>query len=220
MLETAHNPPPDDLDTRQRLLEVAGAVFAELGFRGATVRDICQRANTNVASIHYHFGDKEGLYHALLESAIDAAEVARPHAAPEQFASPEDELAVFLRVFLGRLYGGGVPAWLMKILSREMFEPTGALEQLVRAVHRPTTEHLRGIVMRIGRGRMGEGDAVRCTQSIIAQCVFYKHAQAVLRLMGHAQPATQAEIEALAVHVTRFSIAGIRASASNSEEDR
>jgi len=215
MLDTSRIPPPDDLDTRQRLLDVAAGVFAELGFRGATVRDICQRANTNVASIHYHFGDKEGLYHALLTSAIETAEVSRPHAAPEQFASPEEELAEFLRVFLGRLYGGGVPAWLMKILSREMFEPTGALEQLVRAVHRPTIEHLRGIVTRIGRGRSSEADVVRCTQSIIAQCVFYKHAQAVLRLMGHAQPGTPAEIEALAAHVTRFSIAGIRASVPN-----
>ncbi len=220
MFEAAHGPTPDDQDTRRRLLEVAGAVFAELGFRGATVRDICQRANTNVASIHYHFGDKEGIYHALLASAIEVAEVTRPHAAPEQFANPEDELAAFLRVFLGRLYGGGVPTWLMKILSREMFEPTGALEQLVRAVHRPTNEHLRGIVMRIGRGHIGEADAVRCTQSIIAQCVFYKHAQAVLRLMGHAQPATPVEIEALALHVTRFSIAGIQASVSNKEAVR
>lgn len=220
MLETADDSLPDDPDTRQRLLEVAGGVFAELGFRGATVRDICQRASTNVASIHYHFGDKEGLYRALLTSAIDAAEVTRPHAPPEQFASPEDELAAFLRVFLARLYGGGVPAWLMKILSREMFEPTGALEQLVRAVHRPTIEHLRGIVMRIGRGGMSEPDVVRCAQSIVAQCVFYKHAQAVLRLMGHAQPSTPAEIEALAAHVTRFSIAGIHASVSNSEDLR
>jgi len=220
MLDRAHSATPDDLDTRQRLLEVAAVVFAELGFRGATVRDICQRANANVASIHYHFGDKEGLYRALLTSAIDAAEVARPHAAPDRFESPEDELAAFLRVFLGRLYGGGVPAWLMKILSREMFEPTSALEQLVRAVHRPTAEHLRGIVMRVGRGRIGEPDAVRCAQSIIAQCVFYKHAQAVLRLMGHAQPATPAEIEVLAIHVTRFSIAGIHSSATDSEEVR
>jgi len=36
-----------------RLLQVAVEVFAECGFREATVRDICSRANVNVASVNY-----------------------------------------------------------------------------------------------------------------------------------------------------------------------
>ena len=49
-------------DTKLRILEAAGRTFAERGFREATVRDICQAAGSNIASINYHFGDKERLY--------------------------------------------------------------------------------------------------------------------------------------------------------------
>lgn len=211
----------DDLDTRQRLLEVAGAVFAEHGYRGATVRDICQRANANVAAIHYHFGDKDGLYRAGLHSAFEAAEERHPLPGMVAIgASPEDELHAFVLAFLRRLYGGGVPAWLAKILSREMFEPTGALEHLVHRVHRPTFERLRAIVGRLGGPGLSDVDALRCTQSIIAQCVFYKHAQAVLKVMGQPEPAGPAEIEQLAAQIARFSSAGIRGSGRERGEPR
>ncbi|MCY2959331.1 MAG: CerR family C-terminal domain-containing protein [Planctomycetota bacterium] len=207
-----------DLDTRQRLLEVAGAVFAELGYRGATVRDICQRAEANVASIHYHFGDKDGLYRAVLQSAFEAAEARHPRTGSvDAGASAEEELQAFVLAFLRRIYGGGVPTWLMRIMSREMFEPTGALEHLVRTVHRPTFEHLRGIVSRIGGPSLRDEDALRCAQAVIAQCVFYKHAQAVMKLMGHSEPSTPAEIDQLAQQITRFSLAGIRGSSGSKE---
>ena len=45
-----------------RLLHVAIEVFAERGFRATTVRDICSRANVNVASVNYYFRSKEALY--------------------------------------------------------------------------------------------------------------------------------------------------------------
>ncbi len=35
-------------DPRHRLLEAAGEAFAERGFRGTTVREICKRAETNM----------------------------------------------------------------------------------------------------------------------------------------------------------------------------
>ena len=55
--------------TRSRILNAAGPVFADKGFRDATVRDICQAASVNLASVNYHFGDKQRLY---IESVKEA----------------------------------------------------------------------------------------------------------------------------------------------------
>ena len=48
--------------TKKKILLAAGPIFAQKGFRGATVREICDSANVNLASINYYFGDKQQLY--------------------------------------------------------------------------------------------------------------------------------------------------------------
>jgi len=48
--------------TRERILEVALPLFAERGYAGASIRAIAKAAGCNVATLAYHFDDKDGLY--------------------------------------------------------------------------------------------------------------------------------------------------------------
>jgi AcrR family transcriptional regulator len=57
-------------ETRRDILKAAEESFAAAGFAGATTRQVATRAGVNVATLHYHFGNKEGLYRAVLEEAI------------------------------------------------------------------------------------------------------------------------------------------------------
>ena len=54
---------------RANILEVATQVFAEYGFSGARVDEIAARTATSKRMIYYYFGDKEGLFRAVLEAA-------------------------------------------------------------------------------------------------------------------------------------------------------
>jgi AcrR family transcriptional regulator len=55
--------------TRRNILEIATDEFANKGFSGGRVDDIAARTNTSKRMIYYYFGDKEGLFVAVLEHA-------------------------------------------------------------------------------------------------------------------------------------------------------
>src|SRR3954466_1727491 len=87
--------------TRQQLIEAAGQVFAEHGYRAATVREICMRAGANVASIHYHFGDKEKLYLEVLRYAHQKDNESNPGLSKTAaHLSPEERLKQFIKSLL------------------------------------------------------------------------------------------------------------------------
>src|SRR5262245_54607202 len=67
LLRASPMPTPDD--TQQRLLQTAGEIFAEKGFEGTTVREICQRAEVNIAAVNYYFRDKGRLYIEAVKQA-------------------------------------------------------------------------------------------------------------------------------------------------------
>ena len=57
-------------DTPRRLLDSALEMFSELGFDGATTREIAGRAGVNLGLVQYHFGGKEKLWRAAVDHAF------------------------------------------------------------------------------------------------------------------------------------------------------
>lgn len=61
-----------NLDTKTRLLETAATLFADHGYRGASVRRICDLARANPGAVSYHFGGKKQLYRTVLRRAASS----------------------------------------------------------------------------------------------------------------------------------------------------
>ncbi len=57
--------------TRGRILEAALKEFAARGFAGARVGGIARRAKINKRMLYHYFGDKEGLFRAVLHHKIN-----------------------------------------------------------------------------------------------------------------------------------------------------
>src|SRR5919106_326988 len=154
--------------TEKRLLEAAGEIFAEHGYRAATVRQICEKAGANVAAVNYHFGDKEGLYLAVLRSVPDLhAEKYPSRRGLDGNATAEARLRAYVDSLLHRVFDPGRPGWHAKIIAREMVEPTRALDSLLEEVARPLHRELAGIVRQLLGAEADDDDEVRlCALSI------------------------------------------------------
>jgi len=197
--------------TRQRLLDAAGEVFAERGFRAATVRAICLRAGANIAAVNYHFHDKQGLYTAVFGYAHECAVVRHPiNVGSPQVQDPQSRLRAFIKGFLMRILDQGRPAWHGKLMAREMVEPTGALDELVEKAIRPQFLQLSGIIRELV-GDLDETDMRMASISVVCQCLFYHQARSVITRLFPALLMDVSELEALTGHIAAFTIAGLAA---------
>ena len=136
---------------RERLLHEALRIFADKGFAKASTREICQAAGANVASIHYYFGDKAGLYRAVLLHPIEALTSELTH-----FDDPalplEEALRRLMTAFLCPMKVDGLAdehaECGMKLHLREMVEPSAAYKEVIAQYIQP---HHQRVVMLLAR---------------------------------------------------------------------
>lgn len=70
MARTASDARKNDPEkTRENILTIATAEFAEFGLSGGRVDAIAEKTRTSKRMIYYYYGSKEGLYLAVLEKA-------------------------------------------------------------------------------------------------------------------------------------------------------
>jgi AcrR family transcriptional regulator len=194
--------------TRERLLNAAREAFSQHGFQGATVREICRRAEANVAAVNYHFGSKDGLFAEALNFApLKAMQLANVKADED----PEVRLRLFIRDFMLMLLdetNGSLPC---RIMARELADPTPALDKIVREAIAPLHEFLGKLLREIAGEKTGEAELRRCVYSILGQCLYYRHSHPVQQRLHPKLRYDRKEIAAIAQHIADFSLAGINA---------
>ena len=201
---------PDLLgNTRDRLLAAAREVFSEHGFQGATVREICRRAEVNVAAVNYHFSGKEALFVAALSfEPIHALKNNVAHGCAKA------RLQRFIEDFLTQLMNeNGTPQ--CQLMMRELVEPTLALDNIVQEVIAPLHGFVSQLVSDVVGTRITPAELRRCVFSIFGQCLFYRHSHAVIRRLHPKLRYDKKEISATAHHITEFTLAGLRQIAEN-----
>ncbi len=198
-------------DVMVRLTEAAGEVFAEHGFDKATIREICKRASTNVAAINYYFGDKKNLYHHVIKELITRAVEKYPLTPAMDTTLPAPRrLQIFIELLLWRFLDKGRPAWAGKIITREMEDPTDAIEYVFEMAIKPTFNLLISIVRDIC-GKDATDEKVKLSAAgIIAQCNFYFHSRGLVSRMTDEGLFPQCDIKELAEHITAFSLGGLQ----------
>jgi AcrR family transcriptional regulator len=112
-------------DTAGRIVYTATRLFAQKGYDGTSVKEICEAAGVNIAAIHYHFESKKDLYRHIIEQfATERVESLKNVLQPAQSV---DDLKVRLEIFLRQVVEALIKQPDVALLIQrgiEMFDPT------------------------------------------------------------------------------------------------
>ena len=206
-------------DTRTRLLTIASKLFAEKGFQETTIADICKLAEANIASVNYHFRDKENLYLEAWRYAFQLDLAAHPaDGGVADNAPAELRLAGRIRSLMGRIDDDN--SHFFAIINKEMAQPTQLLPEILAKEINPQRQAMMAIIKELLGSAASEQNVHYSHASIIGQCF---HFARMKHMLGnrHLPFELPHELDATAYteHVIRFSLAGIFALRQPLSED-
>lgn len=159
-------------DRRAALLAAARAVLAEKGYTGASMLEIARRARASKETLYSHFGDKRGLFEALILD--NAAEVnAALAAALEDGAAavPERVLPRFCLALQKLLLGEAALVVNRAAIAEAAAEP--ALGRLLVDKGRDSTlpRLVRYLEAQHAAGRLRCDDTAEAAETLVALCM-------------------------------------------------
>ncbi len=207
-------------DARNRILAVAGPIFGEKGFETATVREICEKAGVNLASVNYYFGGKEQLY---IEAVRQAQQPLH-----QQFPTPEwsdgtpagQKLKDFILTLVNRMVSPRAP-WQRQLMMREFLNPSAACEALVHDYFRPSFDLMLGILDEILPEETPQHRRHQFVFSIIGQCLYYHVGRDVVTMLVAKDEIQEYYTpEKLADHISQVCLAALGEEASLADPTR
>jgi AcrR family transcriptional regulator len=195
-------------DTSQRLLDAARRAFAAKGFDAASVREITAAAGANLAAVTYHFGSKDALYEAVLETVLaDVGGRIRAAAEGASGGAPLERIEAILRAQFAAI--AAHPDFQILVMQQVVARhrlPAAALR------HLPEAFAVLASAIRDGQaeGSIRSGDPLLMAISVVSQPAYFG---VVARLLlprlapGSAPPATWDGIEEHAVAFVRAALA-------------
>lgn len=202
---------------KRTLLEAAERLFAEHGFDGVSVRDITQLSKANVAAVHYHFGNREGLVRLVMLrhlvpvneerlARLEAAERKSPKGVPV-----EELLEAWLRPVLTASHKSELDAGTAYKLIGRIFAK--GIEEL------PTTD---SEPIRQGQERFSRAFAKTlpsvAADELASRLQFVNGA--VIHILTHPSSAGETSREATLGRLIRFAAAGMREGTEQSDKPK
>jgi AcrR family transcriptional regulator len=180
--------------TKDKLLEVAIDAFANAGYEGVGTRELAERAGTNLSAIRYHFGDKEGLYRAVIQHISQGVQdrmspfiehirsrAERPNVSREELI---DSVCQLITAFAAQLLASGVGDNWARLVVREQIKPTKAFDVMYR-VFRLLLDGIAPIVAKIVGQPPGSEEVRICAMTLVGQVlVFRTHRATALKFIG------------------------------------
>ena len=125
-------------ETKARLLRTTETLFASKGVAGVTMRGVAEKAQTNLASVHYHFGSKEAMVLEMIQSKIEPINSKRRKRLDEAKVKFADKPLPNIEIFRALIHPVGEEVekqitnqnGIIEIISRSFTEPAEFLDKI------------------------------------------------------------------------------------------
>lgn len=169
------------MDSQEKIVRAAEEVFADLGYDGATVKAICERAGVNIASVNYYYRSKRELYLTVVKTLYGRVE---PKAREIMTMDVSDvSLGSWRRVVadLVRIIGFDENASLDvqrfdNIIFRELNTPSEVFEEIYALCLKPVADHVETIFKRFFP-TMDARERFLWINTLVGQLCFVKNAR-------------------------------------------
>jgi AcrR family transcriptional regulator len=200
--------------TRDKILDTAERLFAEQGVAATSLRAIMAAAGANMAAIHYHFGSRDGLIHALVARCVlpinqsrldmlDAVERAHPTG-----PIPADAIVRAFSTPVVELVADPERGHVSKLMGRVVMETTNP-EAMAR-VFGPTAPRFIAAIRRAVPG-LSEDEARARLHFLVGTLVF---TMAVPRIPTRAH-STREDLKTRHDQLVAYASAGLMATATS-----
>ncbi len=204
-------PRRDGSATKRKLLDAACCVFAEKGFRDATVGEICRRAGANPALISYHFGDKASLYEAVWRHCVRRARQYYPvDGGVDPGAPVEERLRAHIETFVRCMADSGELSHLHRLNLMESTSPNAFMSDVIKELRQPHTTYLWDLLREMLGPQATDRDIALCETTVVGQCRMAR-AGGGTRNPDLTKPLSPEDTATLAEHIADFTLAGIAA---------
>ena len=199
--------------TRDRLLDEAENLFAQRGYHAVSVRAITKAAESNLAAVNYHFGNKQNLYLEVFRSrwlprASRIQKIFRQSLQDNGSLTPNKVVQSFARAFLtGPMSADERPRHL-KLISGELTQPTDAFDLVVDQVFRPLFGKLLKDMRRVMPATIDEKQMVLNVFSILSMVLYFNFARPLISRFVGGQEGDDIETR-LVDHIVQFSLNGV-----------
>lgn len=208
--------------TPDRILDAAERLFAEAGVLGTSLRAITAAADANLASVHYHFGSKEGLVEAVLARRLEPLTrerletLERLEKGVDGAAPPLESI---LDAFLGPAIRSGVDPTLrpfLRLMGRMFAEAAAHDFALVHHHFGTTAQRFTAALQRALPYLSPQDIAWRFHFMVGAMVHVIVHPERLGRMTGGlCEPG---DVEATLAHLIAFVVAGLRAPSARGAE--
>ncbi|HPS52152.1 MAG TPA: TetR/AcrR family transcriptional regulator [Phycisphaerae bacterium] len=194
-------------DTKHKLLDAACDIFAEKGYRNATIKDICGRAEANIASVNYYFGSKKVLFEFVWRQVYEIINEKYPlEEGVGPNPTPQERLRCHIYALMRRIFDEG-RVGLLHAMTFSAGSHDVETMAIIKELFRSHRDYMAGNVRAILGSAVPDMYVKLCSMSIVSQC--FSLYRWPLPDGKKFRDIFDMGPEVMAGHIYRFSLAGL-----------